>query len=157
MKKQLNILLVVLVGLALLLAACGGGADEQAPTGGETGNGGAAEMLDRPETPAEYAGMTNPHEGDQAAIQAGQELFQAQCVSCHGETGQGDGPAAASLDPHPQNLAENVPGLSDGYLFWRISEGGAIPEFQSAMPSFKNVFTEDQIWQVISYIRTLGG
>lgn len=150
MKKQLFMLLTVFASFTLILAACGGGG-EQAPAGGE------GQMLERPEPPGEYAAMTNPHGGDQAAIQAGQDLFQAQCVSCHGETGQGDGPAAASLDPKPQNLSQNQSGLSDGYLIWRISEGGANPEFQSAMPAFKNAFSEEQIWQVISYIRTLGG
>jgi mono/diheme cytochrome c family protein len=45
--------------------------------------------------------------------------------------------------------------LSDGYLFWRISKGGAIEPFNSAMPAWESSLTEDQRWQVVTYIRTL--
>ena len=44
--------------------------------------------------------------------------------------------------------------LSDGYLFWRISEGGAMPPFNSAMLAWKGTLSEEEIWQVISYVRT---
>lgn len=45
--------------------------------------------------------------------------------------------------------------LSDGYLFWRVSKGGVIDPFNSAMPAWESALTEDQRWEVISYIRTL--
>jgi hypothetical protein len=67
----------------------------------------------------------------------------------------GDGPAAASLNPQPQTLAVNQENLDDGYLFWRISEGGLRAPFSSAMPSWKTILSEDEIWQVISYLRTM--
>ena len=44
--------------------------------------------------------------------------------------------------------------LSDGYLFWRVSEGGAMPPFNSAMLAWKGTLSEEEIWQVISYVRT---
>jgi mono/diheme cytochrome c family protein len=109
-----------------------------------------------PTPPPEYAGKTNPLADDAAAGQAGEQIFDANCTTCHGTDGKGDGPAAASLDPRPSNLADTKSRFSDAYLFWRVSEGGAMPPFDSLMPSWKGILTEDQIWQVISYLRTLG-
>lgn len=38
-------------------------------------------------------------------VAKGKELFAANCATCHGDTGAGDGPAGAALDPPPRNLA----------------------------------------------------
>lgn len=109
------------------------------------------------ETPEEYEGLTNPFQGQDEAIQAGMEIFIINCATCHGETGQGDGPASPGLDPKPADLTDNsmMQSLSDGYLFWRIEEGGTMEPFNSAMPAWGDQLTEDQIWQVISYLRSL--
>lgn len=108
--------------------------------------------------PAEYAGLTNPYEGDPQAIAAGEEIYNANCATCHGEEGHGDGPAAQGLDPAPASLADRamMGDMSDGLLFWRVTEGGAMEPFNSAMPAWGDVLTEEERWQVISYIRTLG-
>ena len=39
-----------------------------------------------------------------ALVAKGQAVFKANCVPCHGETGDGNGPAAAALNPKPRNL-----------------------------------------------------
>ncbi len=109
------------------------------------------------EVPEEYAGKTNPFAGDADAIAAGEQIFQTYCVACHGTEGKGDGPAAATLDPKPANLADSMmmSMTTDDYLFWRVNEGGAMEPFNSAMPAWKGALSEEQIWQVISYVRTL--
>lgn len=112
-------------------------------------------LLDRPETPDEYADRENPLVEDEQVRLAGKDLFQRYCASCHGESGAGDGPAGVSLSPAPENLAENEDAFTDGYLFWRISEGGLIAPFNSVMPAWKSTFTETEIWQMITYIRQL--
>ena len=66
----------------------------------------------------------------------------------------GDGPSAASLDPAPAPVAHTSTMLADGYLYWRIAEGGA--EFKSTMPGWKNSLSESEIWALIAYMRTLG-
>ena len=132
MKKCLFGAMLLLAGL---LVAC---ADD------ETATPQALETV-----PAEFAGQTNPY-GAEAAPQ-GAEVYQAYCASCHGETGRGDGPASGSLVPPPKNLADLHPKVGDDYLFWRISAGKS----GTAMVGWRGILTDEQIWQVVSFIRTL--
>jgi mono/diheme cytochrome c family protein len=81
----------------------------------------------------------------------GETVFQTNCVICHGSQGHGDGPASQSLEPKPRNLAELQKNVGDDFLFWRITEGKP----GTAMVAWKGILTEDQIWQVISFIHTL--
>ena len=131
MKK---VLFVVLMLAALVLAACGGGAET--PVALDT-------------VPADFAGQTNPLGADAAT--AGADMFKTNCAACHGETGLGDGPAGAALDPAPRNLAELQAQAGDDYLFWRINSG----KEGTSMVAWKGVLTEEQIWQAVSFIRTL--
>ena len=110
--------------------------------------------MKRPDPPAEYAGKSNPLDGDPTAADAGKETYTKNCISCHGESGRGDGAAAASLDPPPGNLARDQKEMSDAYMLWRISEGGMMDPFNSVMPAWKAVYSEDEIWQVVTYLRT---
>jgi hypothetical protein len=110
------------------------------------------------EVPDEYADLANPLGDDPAAVSAGRDLYRAQCASCHGEGGKGDGPAARSQEPAPTDLtgAESRE-QTDGYLFWRLTEGRNAAENPSTMPAFGGLLSEEESWQVISFLRTLGG
>lgn len=132
-------LLSVILLTGFLLAACG-----SSQTGENVQTPGALDPV-----PAEYAGKTNPL-GPQAAA-AGGQVFQSNCAACHGPQGHGDGPAGASLDPAPKNLAELGKVATDDYLLWRISTGRP----GTAMVPWKGVLSDEQIWQLVSFIRTL--
>ncbi|MEZ5853441.1 MAG: c-type cytochrome [Hyphomicrobiaceae bacterium] len=84
---------------------------------------------------------------------AGAELYSANCASCHGKDGLGDGDASNALSPSPALLAFMIrrPISVDEYLLWSISEGGE--QFQSAMPAFKSKLKRDEIWQIVAYMR----
>jgi mono/diheme cytochrome c family protein len=99
--------------------------------------------------PAEYAGKTNPY-GVDAAVE-GRKVFQSNCQMCHGPQGHGDGPAGQSLDPKPKNLAVLQKSVGDDFLLWRISEGKP----GTSMVAWKGILTEEQIWQVVAFIRSL--
>ena len=103
--------------------------------------------------PREYQGLRNPLSPTKENIEAGGTLYQQFCASCHGPAGLGDGPAAKGLNPPPVPLAYTVPMhmTTDGYLFWRIKEGGQA--FGTAMPPWGASLKEDQIWQIILYMR----
>lgn len=149
MERGSDYLFTILLIISLGLSACGG-ISAQDSLLLEEGN----EVMN-PDVPEEYLGFANPYVGDPEAIAEGEIVYQANCSSCHGNTGEGDGPASAGLEPKPKNLAENQSILSDSYLFWRISEGGLMDPFNSLMPGWKGIMSEEQIWQVIAYIRTM--
>lgn len=147
--RTLLVLMICLVWISLITGCGPGGADSDSDQGISTAQ--SAQVA----PPEEYSSFKNPYEGQQDAIAAGDTLFQANCSSCHGSAGKGDGPAAAGLNPKPKNLSQNQAGLDDGYLYWRISEGGLMEPFNSVMPAWKGLLDEKQIWQIISFIRTL--
>ena len=103
--------------------------------------------------PDDYLKSTNNVGYTIKAIAAGGPLYAAQCKRCHGETGLGNGELAQNLNPSPAILAYLMqqPIAVDQYLLWTISEGGK--QFNTAMPAFKNVLTQEQIWQIIAYLR----
>ena len=140
-------LISLLIG-GLFLAACGSTATPSAFFGEQ-------EQIGKPEPPEPFADLNNPYMDDPEMIAEGEVLYQANCSSCHGFTGEGDGTAAAGLEPKPENLAQNQSVLSDAYLFWRISEGGLLKPFNSLMPAWKGLLSEEKIWQVVSYLRNL--
>lgn len=109
----------------------------------------------RPTPPPDYQDLTIPIESNPETMSEGERVFQSNCASCHGEMGEGDGPVAGSLDPAPSDLKFTQDHLSDGYLYWRISEGGIGEPFYSSMPAWNNILSEDQIWKIIVYIRSL--
>ena len=96
-------------------------------------------------------GRPNPIVSNDASIALGRELYQQRCVACHGLTGMGDGSAAAALNPPPARLPLHVPLHSDGDIFAFI-EGG-FPG--SAMPAFRGTLSEEQMWHLVNYLRTL--
>lgn len=84
-----------------------------------------------------------------APLERGRELYQANCTQCHGETARGDGPLAPALNPRPVDLTVHVPLHSDQELRDWIANG--IP--RTAMPAWKDQFSEEEIQAIINYLR----
>lgn len=103
--------------------------------------------------PLEYRGSGNPYPQARMIIDAGGRLYELHCASCHGSKGSGDGEAGRDLTPPPAFLAYLIrrPEAVDEYLLWTISEGGT--QFGSEMPTFKETLTDQEIWQIITYMR----
>ncbi len=141
--------LLLLVPLAL---ACDGEIYREDPKGPA-----APHMHNHPEPPPPYAGLTNPHAGEEleVAITAGEVLYQRHCMTCHGRGARGDGPAGRDLDPPAADLVEHGEGATDAYWFWRIREGGKVAPFASEMPAWKDELSEEETWQVLSYVKSL--
>lgn len=132
MKKTLFVLLAI---GAVILAACGGSAEPAAAT--------------LEPVPAEFAGKTNPLGADAAT--EGAKVFKTNCEACHGPEGHGDGPAGEALDPKPKNLGALQQTAGDDYIFWRVNTGKP----GTSMAAWQGILTEEQIWQVVAFIRTL--
>jgi mono/diheme cytochrome c family protein len=102
---------------------------------------------------AEARALTSPLR-DSAEIRAkGKTLYEGKgaCMNCHGQSGAGDGPLAASLNPAPRNFHRH--GFwrhrTEGELFWVIKYGAP----GTAMIGFGNQLTDEEIWAVIQYER----
>jgi len=100
--------------------------------------------------PARAARKKNPIAPDDKSIAAGKAVYVAQCLKCHGDAGKGDGPSAKDLNPRPKDLSDpNIAGQTDGALYWKITTG------RKPMPTFEQLISEDDRWNVINYVRTL--
>jgi hypothetical protein len=103
------------------------------------------------EVPHEAAEVPNPIAATDESIGTGAELYANNCALCHGESGEGDGPAASGLAVPPADLHEDhVQGLTDGALFYIISHS----EPDSPMPAWEDVLDEDERWHVVNFLRT---
>lgn len=160
---------ILSLAVIVALSACRAAEDQQQAEVAESSQGAAADarpmmgpgsgMMARHHAtiPAEYSGLRNPVPADEASVTRGAEIYANQCATCHGDEGLGDGPGGANLDPSPAPLAHTGRMLADDYLFWRISEGGAIDPFNSAMPAWKAALDEEARWDVINYVRVMSG
>lgn len=103
--------------------------------------------------PVAYQGARSPMTPTPATVRQGRRLYSENCVSCHDPSGMGNGEAGLALYPSPALLAHliRMPRAADEYLMWAISEGGE--PFGTGMPAFKDTLTEEQVWQIIIYMR----
>ena len=103
------------------------------------------------DVPEEAAAVPNPIEASDASIAQGADLYAENCAVCHGEDGEGNGPAAAGLEVPPADLHEDhVQANSDGALFYIISHSSP----DSPMPAWEDALSEDERWHVVNFLRT---
>jgi mono/diheme cytochrome c family protein len=110
-----------------------------------------------PQAPSNILKLTNPLETTPENMASGEMLYKKgakplACVQCHGRRGKGDGTMARGMNPKPrdfscQGMMKDIP---DGQLFWIIKNGSK----GTGMMGFK-MLNDDQIWQLVSYIRKL--
>ena len=86
----------------------------------------------------------------------GKDIYGKSCVGCHGPAGKGDGPAASALNPKPTNLADKaaMSKLDDAALTNVIAKGGASVGKSPIMPPFNTQLKDQDIKDVIAYIKT---
>lgn len=101
------------------------------------------------EVPAPYAGMDNPFPwDDEAALTAGETVYKSRCLGCHGPGGGGIAAVNFAAAEFPDQLEEHA-----DYYFWITSAGRAA----TGMPAFGSSLTEDEIWQTLTFMASLGG
>jgi cbb3-type cytochrome c oxidase subunit III len=108
----------------------------------------------QPQSTSPARDLKNPVPSSAKSVETGRKLFKQYCRPCHGEDAKGNGPMAPK-DIHPPNLTDAVWGYgsTDGEIFTNIRNGIG-PKFN--MKSWKSKMTEDQIWSVVNYLRSLG-
>jgi mono/diheme cytochrome c family protein len=111
-----------------------------------------AQQVKQPwKAPASADAVKNPLKPTPAGLKDAQELYQKNCVLCHGKTGASNGPAAGSLPQKPANFtdAKMMQKATDGELFWKMTTGRA------PMPSWQDKLSETQRWELVNYLRRL--
>ncbi len=79
----------------------------------------------------------------------GKRLFASKCVSCHGTTGSGDGPASGALARCPTNFTEEQPSTADAM---NVLENGVAG---TSMPPWRYQLSQDERKQLTAYVRSL--
>lgn len=98
------------------------------------------------DVPMDKSQKVSPFLFDDESRNAGQVIFQNNCTKCHGTVGKNN---PASQNPSPGDPAgEKFQKETDGALFYKITTG------KEMMPDFKDVLSEKERWQVISYFRS---
>jgi mono/diheme cytochrome c family protein len=145
----------LLVGLlAALSVGCGG--EEKAGTG----------TSDRLPAATESAGEAHENEAAEEVAEAGDEareeaekIFATRCFTCHGATGEGNGPGSAALTPKPRNFheAQWQASVTDDHIAKIIQYGGAAVGKSPAMPGNPDLMSKPQVVQaLVAHVRRLG-
>jgi mono/diheme cytochrome c family protein len=94
-----------------------------------------------------------------ASIAHGKQLYDANCVQCHGAEGRGDGYGAPFLVPTPRDLTA-------GQFKFRTTSSGALPTDDdlfrtisrgadgTGMPPWQYMLSDDDRWALVDYVKT---
>lgn len=95
--------------------------------------------------------VKNPTKESPDNVNIGKTLYGKHCRSCHGKSGEGDGPKAAELKTAAGDFTTaEFQAQSDGVLYYKTTEG------RDDMPNFKKKISSDEDrWLIIHYLRTL--
>lgn len=94
-----------------------------------------------------------------AATPAARELFKTRCVPCHGETGAGNGPGAAALNPKPRNYTDATwqASVTDEQLKKTILYGGAAVGKSPNMPGNPDLDGKPELDGLVAVVRSFKG
>lgn len=108
------------------------------------------------QVPPEEAARPNPLSSSPKNLDKGRGLFSRHCTACHGTEGHGDGPVAQLWARLPKDLSngERQARLTDGEIFWKISNGHRQGS-DVIMPGLRSKLGTDDRWRIVLFVRTL--
>ena len=99
--------------------------------------------------PANSKSMKNPVATGDASTKAGLALYTKNCATCHGKAGLGDGVKARALKTFPGDFSKaDFQGQTDGDHFYKTKTG------RGEMPKYEGKLADNDIWNVVNYMRT---
>jgi mono/diheme cytochrome c family protein len=102
--------------------------------------------------------LVNPVSPGPDSIAKGRDVYLKLCATCHGPYGLGNGRLATGMEAYgarPSNLTDRQwqHGSTDGEIFLTIRDGVGT-DFH--MPAYVGTLTDEDIWHVVNYVRSLG-
>lgn len=100
-----------------------------------------------------------PPPADTPSGEEARQTFHSLCATCHGESGRGDGVAAANLNPKPRNYTDKAwqKSVTDDHIRQIILNGGASvgkSPMMPASPQFKN--KPEVVDELVRIVRRFG-
>jgi thiosulfate dehydrogenase len=92
--------------------------------------------------------VTNPLTADEANLVAGAHLYRDHCTLCHGDPAHPKSLLADSLNPPAPQFMNDMADMPENQNFYILQHGIR----WTAMPSWKNVLTEQQVWQLVTFL-----
>ena len=109
--------------------------------------------------PADFQAWLGGGAAEDSPVAAGAKLFtDLACITCHQQDSQGRGPVLTNLFGHPVQLADGRRVIADeAYIRESIVNPHAkiVAGFAPLMPTFQGMVTEEQLLQLIAYVRSL--
>jgi thiosulfate dehydrogenase len=90
----------------------------------------------------------NPIQPTDADLIAGMKIYQSNCAGCHGDIQHPHVAFGDAFYPHAPQFVEDSPDMTESQNFYIIQHGVRL----SGMPAWKEAITEDQMWQVTTFL-----
>jgi|KBSMisStandDraft_5_1062788.scaffolds.fasta_scaffold128441_2 mono/diheme cytochrome c family protein len=100
-------------------------------------------------------GALLPRDSTDAAIFRGGLVYANYCVTCHGINADGNGRAARLHTPRPANLRASD--KNDAYIGLIVRRGGEAIGRSKGMPPWAEELTDEQIKDVVAFVRSVNG
>ena len=98
------------------------------------------------------AGLESPIQPTDDNLVAGVKIYAAKCAICHGASDAKASDIAKGLYIQPPQLAKD--GVEDdpvGETYYKVKHGMRL----TPMPAFSQTLTDDQVWQVAEFLKTM--
>lgn len=96
--------------------------------------------------------LVNPVPKSPESLARGRELYEVNCIVCHGEQGRGNGAVGQKFVPQPMELNLDYVQLQpDGQIFYTISHGSL------AMPPYREAIAPMDRWHLVNFIKEVFG
>ncbi len=92
--------------------------------------------------------LHNPVTATDANLTAGMQMYQKHCSNCHGDPAHQQASLAEALYPRPPQFMADVPDMAENQNFYILLHGIRY----SAMPAWKQTYSEQQIWQITTFL-----
>jgi mono/diheme cytochrome c family protein len=92
-------------------------------------------------------------------LELGRVIYYQNCYFCHGDVMAADGHLGPTVKPPPASFQDpgTIAMLEEAFIYWRVAKGGpGLPDagtpWDSSMPVWEKMLTEDEMWAVIAYM-----